>query len=521
MKQAGIISMLTSIVVSFMLIVATLGLTILVNSSIGQGSDDELSLRAYGGAEGGVEYLTQYGSDHANGNIALTYTTLPSSCNSILNDTSGPGNPANSHSYNPNYPAIFTFNAMDYLGHVDADASYQNAITCLTVANQVNGVSGRLIPNTDTGSAEVKILPTSTDYLNRIQVQWISPSDTQPTQAASIAAPLPSTGPPAIELVIVSFPYSVSTQLINPTQVTVRNVLLLPSTGASAQNGRNTKYVVQCSPPGATYSCDTGPNLLSGVSAGFGAIVYIKSRYDSVNYQLTFRNQNGAIMTVPDQYATVDVTSRAGPVYRRLIAKYSIGRFGPPSGLEYVLFGDQDVCKDYSLYQDSSGNYQVGNGTDNFLCGTTGGSGGTPPTTTIVNDHDVGSANNQFNYSGSSGSWVPVASSANCAGVGITYLGDCYYNDTNGSSYTVGFNGSAVTYWSFKAGDGAKVDLYIDNVLNQTVDLYSPTIQATAALASITGLTSGQHTLKVVANGHNASSTGFSNNADRVDVTSP
>lgn len=80
-------------------------------------------------------------------------------------------------------------------------------------------------------------------------------------------------------------------------------------------------------------------------------IIRLRPRYDGTHYRLTFFNNNGAgsggvPVPVPDQYATIDVTARSGPVYRRVIQKVRINS-GVVSGLDYVLFSDTDICKDF------------------------------------------------------------------------------------------------------------------------------------------------------------------------------
>ncbi len=391
--QSGIVSMITSIMVSMMLIVSVLGLTILVNSSAGQASDDELSLRAYAGAEAGVEWVTQWGSDHDKDHPGINYSSTTPECTAILTDAMGPadggaiyqGTGVPIHKYYVQYPKMFTFNAKNYLDTTTTQnpvASYQNAITCLKVTNKTDGSGGELTPNTGTASTQVKVPPTSAGrYLANIRVEWVGNSDVQPTHPweGTVADPLPAAGnyatypadplPAAIELIIVSYPYNTSTFLVDPKNVGIRNVVLLPST-AAGDTSSPSKKIIQClSAPGATYTCDTGTTAgIGGVPANQGAIVFIKSRYNSTRYHLTFLDQFGNKINVEDQFAQIDVTARAGSVYRRLVAKYSVGRFSPPPGLEYVLFGDTDLCKSFSIYSTSAGVYSKGNGLNSGAC---------------------------------------------------------------------------------------------------------------------------------------------------------
>jgi hypothetical protein len=56
----------------------------------------------------------------------------------------------------------------------------------------------------------------------------------------------------------------------------------------------------------------------------------------------------GTPVDVPDGTATIDVTGKAGDVYRRVVYKIPFNK-GAAVGLDYVLFADQNVCKDMTI----------------------------------------------------------------------------------------------------------------------------------------------------------------------------
>src|ERR1700755_2988511 len=71
---------------------------------------------------------------------------------------------------------------------------------------------------------------------------------------------------------------------------------------------------------------------------------------------------------------------------------------------------------------------------------------------------------------------------------------------------SVTFTGTAVAWIGSKAGTHGYADVYIDGVKQQTVDAYGS--QNQAVLFKATGLSDGQHTLKIVVDGTKDSSSG-------------
>jgi hypothetical protein len=80
-------------------------------------------------------------------------------------------------------------------------------------------------------------------------------------------------------------------------------------------------------------------------------ILRLRSRYAGTDYRLTFMsglNGNGTVVNVPDGTATIDITAKAGDVFRRVVYKVPY-KNGAASGLDYVIFSDQDVCKNFGV----------------------------------------------------------------------------------------------------------------------------------------------------------------------------
>ncbi|WP_232187174.1 LamG-like jellyroll fold domain-containing protein [Cohnella silvisoli] len=78
------------------------------------------------------------------------------------------------------------------------------------------------------------------------------------------------------------------------------------------------------------------------------------------------------------------------------------------------------------------------------------------------------------------------------------YQNDVHATTANGDYFQFSFTGSGVDYITEKSGAQGKVDIFIDNVYQTTVDAYSSGWNAQQTLYSITGLPQGTHTFKAV-----------------------
>lgn len=100
-------------------------------------------------------------------------------------------------------------------------------------------------------------------------------------------------------------------------------------------------------------------------------------------------------------------------------------------------------------------------------------------------------------------------------GSGVSYSGTWYsasdsnafngaykYNNTSNNYVQFTFNGTGVKWISCLGGNLGKADVYIDGTLSQSsIDCYSPSVVYQNINFSKTGLTNGQHTIKVVVKG--------------------
>jgi mannan endo-1,4-beta-mannosidase len=136
-----------------------------------------------------------------------------------------------------------------------------------------------------------------------------------------------------------------------------------------------------------------------------------------------------------------------------------------------------------------------------------------PPGDTVqVNDATVGSGLWQFQYVGT---WE--------AGTGTgKFQEDDHFSSTASASYVVAFEGTQVKLYGSAASHHGIASVSIDNGAAVDVDFYSATRQDQKLLWTSPTLAAGAHTLTVRVSGRkNAASSGYTINADRVDVTKP
>jgi hypothetical protein len=111
---------------------------------------------------------------------------------------------------------------------------------------------------------------------------------------------------------------------------------------------------------------------------------------------------------------------------------------------------------------------------------------GTPGHLTPINDNDPG-----ITYSGS---WY-----VNSGRTFGDYGNDVHATTVNGDSASYTFNGTGIEVLSEKYSDEGDIGVYIDGTLNETVSAYDANERlAQQAIVSITGLSPGTHTIKLV-----------------------
>jgi hypothetical protein len=116
-----------------------------------------------------------------------------------------------------------------------------------------------------------------------------------------------------------------------------------PGTGAAGPNSASAHCVAA-----NAYHCQL---IVNNAPKGRGFILRLRTRYVGTDYRVRFMTSNGgggSQVDVPDGTATIDITAKAGSAYRRVIYKVPYSN-GAASGLDYVIYGDQGICKDFNV----------------------------------------------------------------------------------------------------------------------------------------------------------------------------
>lgn len=312
--QAGAVALITAIIISILLTIIVTGLVGLMASELRQSNDAEQSTRAYYAAQSGIEDGVQKVIRALQG--IDPYPTA--ACASQTQIVAG-------------IPVGWTCQSITFSGSPEG---------VLPVPDQSVTIDLAGAPNFDT-----------------MTVSW--DRTTNPTALMyAMPVPLPSsswTGAAALELSFIdylklgSYADGAAAQL----DIKTRNLLMVPETIGPfvspnvALLAGNNPYSGKCTVVVATNGYHCSLSVTGFNTAARGYIIRLRSRFAGTAYKLDFSSA-GLPVQVPDGTATIDVTAKAGDVFRRVIYKVPINN-GAASGLDYVLFSDNDVCKNYQI----------------------------------------------------------------------------------------------------------------------------------------------------------------------------
>ncbi len=326
-RQDGFVSLFTCIMISLLLMVVTLSMVTLETLQLRKAEDAEQSLRAYYAAEAGVEDAV---SKVLSGVIAQG---TDQTCATVGSSKTG---------YDVPGAAGWTCQQISFSGNP----------------------TGKL----ETADAAKTIDPgTPSSNYNSVKIEWDQSSSPLPNayNARPVAAALPAAGAwtyaaPPVELSIVEYPRGNFSS--SSANLKLGNVLFLPGGAGAAlpviYNAGLAGIGVQfgsCAVGNPVYRCSAVVSNLANTNTD-NYIFRIRSRYNPTAYRLTFYtgpNANGNIVSVPDGTATIDVTARAGQTYRRVISKLPLNN-GAAEGLNYVMFSDTDICKNFIVFSETA-----------------------------------------------------------------------------------------------------------------------------------------------------------------------
>lgn len=324
-KERGAVALITAMIVSILLMITTAGMVSLTVKSLRQSTDGAQSTKAYYAAEGGLEeaLLKIRKGDDAN------------SC-------TGAADPANTN--------------------VDG------AITCTTVTPNANQLTGPIGAN-----QTVQLDFSAVENLDRIKVEWSQGGNLAAVpnyvsqgfrgQFGTLGSGLKwsSQAPAVIELGFVEYPDASSFMV---KEVGFYESILAPKSSnnygmqsqpfinysfSDAANSRssNKAYISECVTAN-NYQCSM---LVGGLKANKKYVLRLKTRYNATNYRITALRSDDTVINIPGAMYTIDVTARAGDVFRRVQTSFPIGSTPPAAknGLDYVLYSDTDICKSFQV----------------------------------------------------------------------------------------------------------------------------------------------------------------------------
>jgi len=338
-SQDGFVSLFTAIMISLLLLVITVSLVSLEAVQLRKSEDSEQTLRAYYTAEAGVEDAVS--------------KVLNNPTNRVDQDCSNPALSANA-SFDIPGAAGWTCQQITFSG------SPKGTLTTPDMAKTI-----------DPGHV------SSPSSYNSVIVQWNDsaaagsysvPAGNLPSQAgyAGYAAP-------PIEMAIASYPSAgfKANDVCGPNQVPpacsvqLQNALIVPrGTGVGGVVNFSTllghgQWDGNCGALGRAYTI-SGNNytadyncyaVITNLTGAHDYLFRIRSKYLPSSYKMTFMTGatgGGVVVPVPDGTATIDVTAKAGQTYRRVVTKLPLGP-GAEASLNYVIYSDTDVCKNFSV----------------------------------------------------------------------------------------------------------------------------------------------------------------------------
>lgn len=323
-NQNGIVALATTIIVGLLLVIIALSTILLMVGEQRQATDADQSVRAYYAAEGAIEDRLLLIKRALDNGIALP-------TNTVCSPATGP---------------------------------YNTAVTCVTVKRDQTQLIGRL------AREKAYQVDATGRTFNSMKISWNLASDSINPRPAQSGFPRGAdwTYPAVMDMNIIYYP--VTNPLIpdfsaNSTDFNFKNLVLKPAAPTESAfssidfttvaNGGPVPVLCQASAVG--YYCTLEITGFNTGSRNF--IVRFRPRYNGTSYKMEFfanpQNLNctdpvgsNFRCSMPDQMVTIDATAKAGDVYRRVVSKLEVSA-GLLTGLDYVLFSDTDICKDFVI----------------------------------------------------------------------------------------------------------------------------------------------------------------------------
>lgn len=318
-NSRGVVALITSIIVSLLLVVITGSGVAIMRAELRQASDFDLSTKAYFAAESGLEdAFDKIREELSAGNPVPVSDT----CDTYAG-------------YNPNLSGDNTV-----------------AYTCQLVTENQTQLLGEL---NEEQSAQIDLAGTPESF-NRIKISWNQDGTSDPDGWESQPA-IPAQFPPGpdwsgvypavMEISFISYP----TGSFAAGQINEQTIVLKPSSSGAQNNSYNIQTepekpeIVRCTPTNTDGQYECGFEFLMPSSANRNYVIRLHARYGSTHYKVEAFNGGcgeACKVDIPGTQIIVDVTGKAGDVFRRIQAKGFLSQASP---LPFAILTDESICK--------------------------------------------------------------------------------------------------------------------------------------------------------------------------------
>ena len=327
-SEQGVVALITSIVVGLLLVVITSSIVGIMRSELRQATDFDLSTKAYFAAESGVEDA-----------IAFILSELaagrPIPVNEVCDDE-----------------------ATKPEANLSNDPPRTIAYTCQTIRVEDTALVGELDKEEN-----IQLNLAAESQYNFVKISWNQrgTNDPQDYDPSAIPALFPTGDewkdsadrllPAVIESTFIIYP---KTAGFSSDDIRSTTAVLKPAISGSTGNPPAQALPVEVP---ENVDCETG-----GVGSSYDCVILINvepfanvtnnnfvlrlhARYSATHYKIELFNGDcgeACRVEVPGSQIIVDVTGKAGDVFRRIQARSFLGGQSP---LPFAILTDEDICK--------------------------------------------------------------------------------------------------------------------------------------------------------------------------------
>lgn len=336
-NQRGIVSLLSAAFAAILFSIVVTSIVLIVANEAHQATNADLSNRAYYAAQAGVEEGIY--------KIKQALATVDPACSRICQLAKIEDHCIASTGFGAN---------LDY--------------SCLYMSRKSNVFEGEL--KKDETPLQLNLTNLTGPF--SVEIAWNNAQDTSLTPAGLASLPAAfalganwGANPAVLQVSTVRFKPDHVTQLFDPTDINqlevVRNTLVPSNSPAVPMNNydntamRNKPYYSNCTAVAVDgYNCKQLIRFGIGTDVGYKHVLVLAAKYNGTHYRVRLLDSSGSpISNVPNQFETIDVTAKSGNVYRRVRSEVAV--YQGTAALDYSIFSDRDVCKDFQLRDSRTG----------------------------------------------------------------------------------------------------------------------------------------------------------------------